>query len=133
MKTLVKNFAIALFTTVSFFANATTDTNEATNAKKTFAVGIYQTINTLKMNVMIDKLAGKKITIQLKNEDGEVIHTEIVGKKETAYRGNYDLKELEDGKYSFEISDGNAKIVKNVQVGTTKPAPSSSDRFISLN
>ncbi len=133
MKTLVKNFAIALFTTVSFFANANTDTNEATNAKKTFAVGVYQTINTLKMNVMIEKLAGKNLTVHLKNEDGDVIHTEYIGKKQTAYHGKFDLKELEDGKYSFEISDGSTKIVKNVQVGTSKPAPSSSDRFISLN
>ncbi len=132
MKTLVKNFAIALFTTVSFFANASTDTNDASNAKKTFAVGVYQTINSLKMNVMVDKLVGKKITIQLKNEDGLVIHTQIIGKKETAFRGNYDLKELEDGKYSIEISDGKTKVVKNVQVETKKPIPSSSDRFISL-
>ena len=133
MKTLVKTFAIALLSAVSFISNATTDNNGNLNAQKTFAVGVYQTINTMKMNVMVEKLAGKRLSVILKSESGEVLHAEYIRKNDTAYRGKFDLQELEDGKYTFEISDGESKIVKNVQVGTVKPQPNTSDRFMSLN
>ncbi|MDR6563182.1 MULTISPECIES: hypothetical protein [unclassified Arcicella] len=132
MKSIVKTFAIALCSVLSFFANAT-DKNEATNTQKSFAVGMYQTINTLQMNILIEKLEGKNLSISLKNEKGEVLANEYVGKKGTTYRGKFDLSELEDGKYSFEITDGATKIVKTVNVGTVSPVPASADRFISMN
>lgn len=133
MKTLVKTFAIALFTTVSFFATAKTDANDATNTQTTFKVGVYQTLNTMKVNVMIEKLSGKNLTVFIKNADGEVLHTERIGKKQVTYHGKFNLEDLENGKYSFEICDGKNKIVKNVEVGRTKVNAPIADRFISLN
>ena len=132
MKTFVKSFAIAVLSVMSFVASAT-NTNEPASTKKPFAVGMYQTINTMKMNVLIEKTTNKNLYISLKNEKGDVLHKERVGKTNEKYHGKFDLSELEDGKYSFEITDGESKIVKTVNIGTKTPEPSSQDRFISLN
>jgi len=37
------------------------------------------------------------------------------------FPGKYDLSELEDGKYTFEFTKGNEKIVKIVNLVMTKP------------
>ncbi|MDR6564483.1 MULTISPECIES: hypothetical protein [unclassified Arcicella] len=132
MKTFVKSFAIAVLSVMSFVASAT-NTNEPANTKKSFAVGMYQTINTMKMNVLIEKSTNKNLYISLKNEKGDVLHKEKVGKANEKYHGKFDLSELQDGKYSFEITDGESKIVKTVNIGTKTPEPTSQDRFISLN
>lgn len=132
MKTFIKSFAIAVLSVMSFVASATSQ-NEPTNSKKPFAVGMYQTVNTMKMNVLIEKMTNKSLYISLKNEKGDVLHKETIGKKSATYHGKFDLSELEDGAYSFEITDGENKIVKNVNIGTKNPEPVSQDRFISLN
>ncbi len=132
MKTFIKSFAIAVLSVMSFVASATTKNEPASN-KKSFAVGMYRTINTMKMNLLIEKTAGKNLFISLKNEKGDVLHKERVSKNSQKYHGKFDLTELEDGTYSFEITDGDSKIVKNVNIGTKNPEPVSEDRFISLN
>jgi hypothetical protein len=133
MKTLVKTFAIAVLSVMSFVSNAS-DNNEPTGSiKKPFAVGMYQTANTLQMNVLIEKTTSKDLYVSLKDEAGNVLHKERVGKKGTVYHGKFDLSELQDGKYSFEITDGDTKVVKNVNIGTTKPEPVTNERFISMN
>ncbi|MBB6004855.1 hypothetical protein [Arcicella rosea] len=132
MKTFIKSFAIAVLSVMSFVASAT-NKNEPASNKKSFAVGMYQTINTMKMNVLIEKTTSKNLFISLKNEKGEVLHKERVGKNSQKYHGKFDLSELEDGAYSFEITDGESKIVKNVNIGTKNPEPVNQDRFISLN
>jgi len=43
-------------------------------------------------------------------------------KKTKMFPGKYDLSELEDGKYTFEFTKGNEKIVKIVNLVMTKPA-----------
>ncbi len=130
MKTLVKTIAIALFSVVSV---ATFANNEANNPTKTqnFKVGMYQTINTLRMNVLVEKVVGKKLTVTLKDAQGKVLSQEIIAKGSDSYFGKFDMSNLSDGKYTFEITDGTEKIVKQVNLETTTPAEST--RTIELN
>lgn len=122
MKTLVKTFAIAALSAMTFISNAT-DTNAAPagvapTKSKTFEVGIFQSINTLKMNVMIEKSTDKDLTVVLKDKNGEILASERVNKNDKSYHAKFDMSELEDGKYTFEFTKGNEKVVKEVQLST---------------
>jgi hypothetical protein len=129
MKNLVKTFAIAALTAMTFISNAT-DNVEPTKAT-TFEVGMFQSANTLKMNVMIEKTTDKDLTVVLKDSKGDILITERVAKKDKSYHAKYDLSELEDGKYTFEFTKGDEKLVKEVNLVTTKPT--AINRQIALN
>ncbi|MDZ7900899.1 MAG: hypothetical protein U5N85_23090 [Arcicella sp.] len=117
MKTLVKTFAIAALSAITFISNAT-DKNAASTSPKTFEVGIYQSINTLKMNVMIEKSTDKDLIVVLKDKNGEILASERVNKNERSYHAKFDMSELEDGKYTFEFTKGNEKVTKEVELST---------------
>ena len=97
MKNLVKTIAIAVLTAMTFISNAT-DTNAAPTKATTFAVGIYQSVNTLKVNVMIEKEEGKVLLVELKDKNGEILASERVGKNDRVYHAKFDMSELEDRK-----------------------------------
>ncbi|MEY4538483.1 MAG: hypothetical protein RLZZ306_240 [Bacteroidota bacterium] len=130
MKTLLKSFAIAALTAMTFISNAT-DQNGTPTKAKTFEVGMFQSANSMKMNVMIEKTTDKDLTVVLKDSKGEILIREHVGKKDKSYHAKYDLSELEDGKYTFEFTKGDEKLVKEVNLVTTKPT--AINRQIALN
>jgi uncharacterized protein YegP (UPF0339 family) len=117
MKTLVKTFAIAALSAITFISNAT-DTNATPTKSKTFEVGIYQSVNTLKMNVMIEKTTDKDLTVVLKDKNGEILASERVNKNDKSYHAKFDMSQLEDGKYTFEFTKGNEKVTKEVELTT---------------
>ncbi len=120
MKTLFKTLAIALVATgLTFNANAVDDkTNKAT-----FNVGMYRVENTMKMNVLVEKMEGSTTNIALKDSKGETIYSETLSKKGTKYSKKWNLENLADGKYNFVISNGSEKIVKEVNLSTKNPTP----------
>jgi uncharacterized protein YegP (UPF0339 family) len=125
MKNLAKTFAIAALTAMSFISNAT-DKNSASagvapTKSKTFEVGMFQSINSMKMNVLIEKSTDSDLVVVLKDSNGDILIRERVSKKDKSYHAKYDLSELEDGKYTFEFTKGDEKIVKEVNLVTTKP------------
>jgi hypothetical protein len=117
MKTLVKNFAIAALTAITFISNAT-DVNTAPTKSKTFEVGIYQSINTMKMNVMIEKSTDENLIVELKNKNGDTLATEKIGKNSKLYHAKFDMSDLEDGKYTFVFTKGGEKVTKEIELST---------------
>jgi len=130
MKNLVKIFTIAALSAVSLISNGA-DNNTAPTKSKTFEVGMYQSVNTLKMNVMIEKSTDKNLSVVLKDEKGNVLYNERVTKGTKSYHGKYDLSGLTDGKYTFEFTKGDEKVIKEVNL--TSEAPTESSRFIAMN
>ncbi len=119
MKNLVKTFAIAALSAVSLISNGA-DNNTKPTKSKTFEVGMYQSVNTLKMNVMIEKSADKNLSVVLKDEKGNVLYNERVTKGAKTYHGKYDLSELADGKYTFEFTKGDEKVIKEVNLSSVE-------------
>ena len=124
MKNLVKTFVIAALSVVSLISNATDD-KVAPTKSKTFEVGMYQSVNTLKMNVMIEKSTDKNLSVVLKDDKGNVLYNERVTKGTKSYHGKYDLSDLADGKYTFEFTKGDEKVVKEVNLSSEAPTESS--------
>ncbi|MEY4538482.1 MAG: hypothetical protein RLZZ306_239 [Bacteroidota bacterium] len=123
MKNLVKTFAIAALSAVSLISNGA-DNNTAPTKSKTFEVGMYQSVNTLKMNVMIEKSTDKNLSVVLKDEKGNVLYNERIAKNSKTYHGKYDLSDLADGKYTFEFTKGDEKVVKEVNLSSDVPTES---------
>jgi hypothetical protein len=121
MKTLVKTFAIAALTAITFVSNATNNAAPAGVAptkSKTFEVGIFQSINTMKMNVMIEKSTDKDLIVELKDKNGDTLASERVGKNDKSYHVKFDMSGLEDGKYTFVFTKGSEKVTKEIELST---------------
>lgn len=129
MKTIIKTLFVAVTLVATSFANI-----NANNPSKTssFEVGIYQTVNTLKLNLMIEKQVGNRLEITIKNDKGEILYTETIAKNDAKYHGKFDFSQLGDGQYSVEIANGKDKIIKNINLSTNTPEPET-NRFISMN
>jgi hypothetical protein len=133
MKNFTKSIAIAAITALSFTSMAFNgNENDANSTKKSnsFAVGMYQSVNTMKMNVLIKKDGGQRIHIILKNLNGDILYSEYLSKKESIYARKFDFNEIENGQYSFEISNGKTTEVKTVKIDRKKIE---AERIISLN
>ncbi|MFN3489052.1 MAG: hypothetical protein ACK4YV_07950 [Emticicia sp.] len=125
----LKNFAIALVASVFTFSTVLASEpigkkdESKTASKRTFNVGMYHIINSMKVNVLIEKQEGKALDIALKNDRNEVIYSEVIGKKASRFSKKFDLVGLSDGKYHFEISNGKEVITKEVNLETHAPTP----------
>lgn len=124
MKTFVKTIAIAVISVMTFAVNAADNNSNPAMKAKTFEVGMYQSVNSLKMNVIIEKTIGKELMVALKDENGSTLYQERVSKNETTYHGKFDLSQLKDGKYTFVFTKGEEKITKQVSLGTQQPTES---------
>jgi len=120
MKNLLKTLAIALFLGITFTSNAE-EKNSTPMKSKTFEVGMYQTINTLTMVVNIEKTGNDALLVVLKDENGVTMSKSFVSKRDQTYRGKFDMSELKDGKYYFEFTKGNEKIIKEVELQSNAP------------
>lgn len=125
MKKTIKNFAVALAAGIFTFSTVLATEPVATklDGNKSFDVGMYRIINSMRVSVAIEKTQGNIVEIRLKNDKNEVIYTEFVGKKSIKFAKKFDLTGLADGKYRFEISNGKEMITKEINVETHQPTP----------
>ena len=125
MKKTIKNFAVALAAGIFTFSTVLATEPVATklDGNKSFDVGMYRIINSMRVSVAIEKTQGNVVEIRLKNDKNEVIYTEFVGKKSVKFAKKFDLTGLADGKYRFEISNGKEMITKEINVETHQPTP----------
>jgi hypothetical protein len=120
VKTSIIAVAVALLSINATFAEDPATTTPS-KKEKSFDVGMFQSQSSMKMNLTIENYEAKQLKIALKNGQGEEIYNEIINKKTDKYWRKFDLSELTDGLYRFEISDGNNKIVKEVNIATQAP------------
>ncbi len=125
MKNSFKTLAVALIAGIFTFSTvlASEPIENKLTPSKSFDVGMYRIINSMKVNVTIEKTKGNSLEITLKNDKNETIYTEFVSKKLVAFAKKFDLTGLTDGKYRFEISDGKETITKEINVETHTPTP----------
>ncbi|MPR34438.1 hypothetical protein [Salmonirosea aquatica] len=99
-------------------ADSRTDSSTAQPEKASFQVAMYQVINSLKMNVRIEKKGAEKITVKIFDKQGIVLYTDILGKKQHKYARTLNLSELGDGEYSLVVSNGTEEVVKELRLST---------------
>lgn len=83
-----------------------------------FQVAMYRVINSLNMNLRIEKMGEDKLTIKILDERGKVLYEELMGKKRYTYARVLNFSELGDGEYSIVVSNGKEEIVKELSLST---------------
>ena len=123
VKQTVIALAIGLLLNIPSFARSFESTSLPTvnyPEKPAFQIGMYQVINSLNVNVMIEKVLGQRVTIEILNERGEVLHRDVLGKKQRKYARALNFSKMRDGQYDVVISSGDQKVVRQVQLDTQK-------------
>ncbi len=79
-------------------------------------VAVYQVENTTKFKLHFENSASRPVTLTLKNAANKVIHQEVVASPK--YIRKFELGNMQDGTYTFEISNSQERITKEIQLQT---------------
>jgi len=115
MKKLILTFAVLMgVSSANTFAN---NGMKIVSIETSVSELNVKTLGGLKFKLSVDNLQNRSY-IAIKNEKGEVFHTEYVGKA-SSFVKVYDLSNLPDGEYFFEVGTGKDKLVKPFEISTT--------------
>jgi hypothetical protein len=103
------------------------------NSCEKFRVGMYRVKNTLTMNFLMEKQKGEKVTVRLMDAKGVVLHHELVGKSMVKYGRKFNFSEMQDGRYTLEVSDERERIVKNIYLGSHEVREIQGRAVVSIN
>ena len=113
MKTSVKLLASALLFVLSVSVSSPVQASDDKTQAKSFAVAMFPATAASKLWLCVERYQSeKRITLELLNEQGQVLFEEIVcGKnsKQNGYRQQFDMSQLTDGNYRFRIVAGSQK------------------------
>lgn len=82
------------------------------------ALGMYQIQDSQRMNLLIENQGNKSAELRLKSEDGSVLYSETISKNIKKYSRKFNLANLTDGNYSFEVQSGTDKVIKEMSITT---------------
>ena len=92
----------------------------------TLDAALYKVMATNKVKLSVDKNANDRLRVILKDKAGKIYYSESFNENVSKYRRIFDLEEMGDGTYYFEMISKKKKLVKEVQIEST------SAKFISL-
>src|SRR5215217_1235331 len=103
----ISNLFCALALTLSL-ASFTTDKKKNKEEKTAsdavvFDAALYKVRETNKVKLSVDKAADERLRIVLKDKGGRVLYSEVFNDKDAKYRRVFDLEEMNDGVYYFEL------------------------------
>jgi hypothetical protein len=99
----------------------------------TFQVGMYRVQNTMNMKLILYKEAGEVVTVRLKNQKGEVLHEEVLGKKTQKYARPFNFSDSQDGRYTLEISNGEEVVRKDIKLSTKDIVETPARTLVAVN
>ena len=128
---LISNFLCAAAYTLSL-ASFTTDKKKSheeseTAGRTTIQASLYKLADSNKVKLSVDKSDDDKLKITLKDKSGQLYYSEVYNEKDSKYRRVFDLNDMNDGKYTFELFYNKQKVTKTVEI------QSKNDKYISLN
>jgi hypothetical protein len=113
VRTLLFAFALSL-PLISRADNHLLDTQKP----KSFNLGLYQIQNSSKVSLAIVKAAASRMTLLIKDAQGNILHREVIGKGKESYKRNFNLQEMGDGTYYFEMISDVETVTKKVNLST---------------
>jgi lipopolysaccharide export LptBFGC system permease protein LptF len=112
-------FALTLSFT-SFAADKKKNKEEKETASAvTFDAALYKIGDTNKVRLSVDKNANERLRVVLKDKAGKIYYSEVFNARDTKYRRVFNLDEMNDGTYYFEMSHKKDKKVKEVNIEST--------------
>jgi|GEM_PF-1695242 flagellar hook assembly protein FlgD len=98
-----------------------------------FEVGMYRIQNSLSMKVLLEKEAGEKVFVRLLNQKGQVLYEETLNKKMSKYSRNFDFSQVNDGKYTLEVTDGKHSVRKEIRLSTKDIVETPGRTLVAMN
>ncbi|GAB3172996.1 hypothetical protein [Telluribacter humicola] len=89
-----------------------------TKAPKSFNIGMYRINNSSKVSLAVAKHSSSRMSITLKNENGDVLYRENQGKGEELYKRKFDFNQIGNGTFYFEVEVDGQKVTKTIQLST---------------
>ena len=134
MKNVKKMLAVALCSLMMFPALAKTDGPDCQQQKPhTFEVGMYRVKDSLKMRLLLEKKTGEKVMVRLLNPQGQVLHEEVVGKRQQKYGRNFDFSQIQDGRYTIEIANRDEVVKRSINLTTTGLVETPTRTLVAVN
>jgi hypothetical protein len=100
----------------------TTISNPGTAVKPTsFDASVYVSANS-KIKVAVQKSVPGSVWVTLSDSRDHILSQTTLGKKDMKTAMQFDVSELPDGAYTLTIKSREGSIVKQVNLGTPKPA-----------
>lgn len=128
MKTTLNSIVASTLFALSFLSvNAATLEDPKETAKATYAVNVFKGKEG-KVNFLLEKSQGKKLSVTLRNGKGDILFNENITKNAKGYARRFDVASLSDGTYTIEVTDGETKLVKDFVLSTDQPA-----RLVTIN
>ncbi|GGM99977.1 hypothetical protein GCM10010967_37550 [Dyadobacter beijingensis] len=120
---IVSILSCALALTLSFNSVAA-DKKKNKEEKETakvlsFDAALYKISDTNKVRLSVDKKENERLRVVLKDKAGKIYYSEVFNDRDTKYRRVFNLDEMNDGKYYFELSHKKDKLVKEVNIEST--------------
>ncbi|KAA0991487.1 hypothetical protein [Dyadobacter aurulentus] len=116
---IVSNLFCAVALTLSL-ASFTTDKKKNLEGKEanaiSFDAGLYKISNTNKVRLAVNKDPNDRIRVVVKDKAGNVYYSEIFDEVNSKYRRVFNLDEMRDGTYFFELRNRKNKLVKELQI-----------------
>lgn len=127
---IVSILSCALALTLSFSSFAGDKKNgkeeKETASAVTFDAALYRINDTNKVRLSVDKTENDRLRVVLKDKGGKIYYSEVYNQRDSKYRRVFDLDEMGDGTYYFELFHNKNKLVKEVNIQST------SSKMISL-
>lgn len=131
MKTFVKTLvgALALASTVAF---ASTSESKKSNPRRpaenrtienrtavTFETSAYVTKDA-SIKLAVKKNAPERVYITIRSANNDVLYRETINKNEMSYAAKINVNELTDGVYKLEIATDKDRVVKRLNLSSSK-------------
>jgi hypothetical protein len=99
----------------------------------TMSAAIYPIPNSLRLKLSMKNHQRVPAFIRLLNDRNEEVYAERLSRGWGSYIRCFDLREMPDGTYTFQISDGTASLPLEFRVESPAPPISVPPRVIALN
>ncbi len=118
-KGIVAGVILTVCSQFSSFAQSTNTASkpvESLGETTTLQAAVYQIPGTTKVKIHFLNPSSKDVHLTLKTADNQVVYTEFAGEKK--YIRKFDMKDLQDGMYYFQLSNGTQTITKEIALQT---------------
>ncbi|WP_159469834.1 hypothetical protein [Dyadobacter sp. 3J3] len=128
--TLILPCVLALALSLGSFTSEASDKKEhpqkEESTKKAFEAYLVKVPNTNKVKLMVDKNTEGRLRILLTGKDGKIYYSETNDDKQSKYRRQFDMNDLTDGVYYFELYSKKQTLIKEIKI------QSASEKLVSL-
>lgn len=137
MKVLFKSFLLALtllaaFSAIIFMTASAAQGHPTTNPTAPTAVrsAVFPSATGNSLHVVVEKATDKPVVIRLVDKQGNMLGSQVTGKKSGSYRVKFNIEQLKDGEYEIELVNGD--VVSHHSFTVSTPQQVEVNRTIAL-